>query len=216
MEQNNNVTEARAKITIAKYKRCSTDNQELQLQEDSLNKCISRLKEDNPNQTYEILDFEDKGVSGKTTEREGFKKMMDLVEKGKINLIIFTKLDRLARSLQDLLNITSKFQEKNVKFIVVEQSIDTSNANGRLLFQILGSFAEFERTIIRERMEAGRKKAEIIGTKSGKPCHRPHKEIDRDGVLFKYNQGMSMHSIAKFYNCSITPVRRIINEKNKS
>jgi len=213
MEQENNSSKAHTKITLAKYKRCSTDNQELTLQNDILEKQVNRLKEDNPTIEYEVLDFEDKGLSGKTTERPEFQKMMLLVDKGKINLIIFTKLDRLARSLQDLLNITSRLQDKGVKFIVVEQSIDTSNANGRLLFQILGAFAEFERTIIRERMESGRRKAEITGTKSGKPCHRPKKDIDKDGVRYKYKQGMSMHSIAKFYGCSITPVRRILKEQ---
>ena len=199
-------------IVIAKYKRCSTDNQELFLQDEILEKRIARLKEDNPNESYTILDFEDKAVSGKTAERIELKRMMSMIERKQINLVIFTKLDRLARSLQDLLNITSKFNEKDVKFIVAEQNIDTSNANGRLLFQILGSFAEFEREIIRERMESGRKKAELTGTKSGKPCHRPKLSLDKDGVIYKYKNGMSMHSIAKIYNVSITPVRRIINE----
>lgn len=212
MEQNNNIIKAENKITIAKYKRCSTDNQELTLQDESIEKHLRRLKEDNPTKNYEIIDFEDKGISGKTTERPELQRMLDLVERGKIQLIIFTKLDRLARSLQDLLNITAKLESKGVKFIVVEQNIDTTNYQGKLLFQILGAFAEFERNIIGERMLAGRKKAEIVGTKSGKPCHRPNKDIDRDGVIFKFKQGMSMHSIAKFYNCSITPVRRIINE----
>ena len=213
MEQNNTSIKAQTKITIAKYKRCSTDNQELTLQDEILEKHIKRIREDNPNIIYEVLDFEDKGISGKTTERPDFQKMMDLVDKGKIQLLIFTKLDRLARSLQDLLNITSKLESKGVKFIVVEQNIDTSTSNGKLLFHILGAFAEFERTIIRERMDSGRKKAEITGTKSGKPCHRPNITIDEDGVRFKFQQGMSMHSIAKQYGVSITPIRRILSNK---
>jgi len=215
MEQNNNDTKARAKITIAKYTRCSTDNQELIIQNESINKHIERLKQDNINNDYEILEFDDYAVSGKNTTREGFQKMMALCEKKKIQLIIFTKLDRLARSLQDLLNTASRLESLGVKFIVTDQNLDTSTAQGRLLFQVIGAFAEFERTLIRERMTAGRKRAEIVGTKSGKPCHRPNKNIDRDGVIFKFNQGMSMHSIAKFYECSITPVRRIINELKK-
>ena len=211
MIENNNSSKAQTKITIAKYKRCSTDKQELELQEESLNRFIERLKEDNPNNIYEILDFKDQGVSGKNIEREDFKKMMELVDKGKIDFIIFTKLDRLARSLQDLLNIVSNLDKNGTKFIVVEQNIDTSNAQGKLLFQILGAFAEFERVIIRERMEAGRKKAELIGTKSGKPCNRPKVSIDEDGVKFKHKQGMTMHQIAKNYGVSITPIRRILN-----
>jgi len=138
--------------------------------------------------------------------------MMDFVEKGKIDIIIFTKLDRLARSLQDLLNTASRLESNGVKFIVVEQNLNTSTSQGKLLFHILGAFAEFERAMIRERMEAGRKKADLVGSKSGKPCHRPMVKIDEDGVKFKYNQGMSMTQIAKNYGVSITPIRRILNK----
>lgn len=211
-EEKNTSTKAQAKITLAKYKRCSTDNQELKLQDDILEKCISRIKEDNPEKEYMVLDFEDFAVSGKSTDRPEFKRMMELCEKKKIDVVLFTKLDRLARSLQDLLNTVSKLESKGIKFIVVEQNLDTSTSQGKLLFHILGAFAEFERTIIRERMESGRKKAELIGTKSGRPCHRPRVEIDKDGVKYKYKQGMSMNQISKFYNVSITPIRRILNE----
>ena len=64
-----------------------------------------------------------------------------------------------------------------------------------------------------ERMQEGRKKAEISGSKSGKPCHRPLIKIDEVGVRFKFRQGMSMHQIAKQYRVSITPIRTILNEK---
>ena len=213
MDEKNHSIKAQAKITLAKYKRCSTDNQELELQDEVLSKCVSRLKEDNPEKEYEVLDFEDFAVSGKSIDRPQFNKMMELCNKKKIDLIIFTKLDRLARSLQHLLNITSQLESNGIKFIVVEQNLDTSTSQGKLLFHILGAFAEFERTIIRERMEAGRKKAEIVGTKSGKPCHRPKVDIDVDGVKYKYKKGMSMTQIAKYYNVSITPIRRILNNK---
>jgi len=213
MDNNNTSIQAPAKITLAKYKRCSTDNQDpfFILQEEVLEKKINRIKEDNKEITYEVLNFEDFAVSGKNIDRPGFKRMMEIVDKGKIDIILFTKLDRLARSLQDLLNITSKLEARGVKFIVVEQNLDTSTSQGKLLFHILGAFAEFERAMIRERMEAGRKKADLVGSKSGKPCHRPMVKIDEDGVKFKYNQGMSMTQIAKNYGVSITPIRRILN-----
>ena len=103
--ENNNSIKAPALITIAKYKRVSTDNQELTLQNEILDKHIKRLKEDNPSKKYNVLDFEDFAQSGKNTERKQFQKMIELVEKNNIDLVIFTKLDRLGRSLQDLLNI---------------------------------------------------------------------------------------------------------------
>ena len=211
MEQNNHMIKAPAKMTIAKYRRVSTDNQELELQNDVLNRHIERLKEDNPETEYEVLDFKDFAVSGKTTERPEFKLMMAKVEKKQIQLIIFTKLDRLARSLQDLLNINSELEKNGVKITAIELQIDTSIYQGKLNFQIMGAFAEFERNITRERMELGRKKAELVGTKSGKPCHRPMVQIDEDGVRFKHKAGWSMHQIAKHYQVSITPIRRILN-----
>ena len=204
-------------ITIAKYRRCSTDNQELTLQDDVLNKFIDRLKEDNPDNEYEVLDFTDYAMSGKDTKRNDLQKMLELIDKGKIDIVIFTKLDRLARSLQDLLNMTSKFEEKNVQFIVVEQHLDTTTAQGKLLFHIIGAFSEFDRAMIRERLEAGRKKAELIGTKSGKPCHRPRSKIDEDGVKYKFNElKLSMTQIAKQYGVSITPIRRILKSHLES
>lgn len=212
MDGKNQSTKAQAKIRLATYRRCSTDNQLLVLQKESLDKYINRMKEDNPEVEYEIIDFEDFAVSGKSTERVNFRRMMELCEKRKIDIILFTKLDRLARSLQDLLNTASKLDSYGVKFIVVEQNLDTTTSQGKLLFHILGAFAEFERTIIRERMEAGRKKAELVGTKSGKPCHRPKVQIDEDGVKFKYSKGVSMNQIAKHYGVSITPIRRILND----
>ncbi len=212
-EQNSNIIKPQTKIVLAKYKRCSTDNQELVLQDEILEKHIKRMKEDNPEKEYEVLSFEDFAVSGKSMERLDFQKMMELCRKKRIDMILFTKLDRLARSLQDLLNTASLLESKNVEFIVVEQNLDTSTSQGKLLFHILGAFAEFERTIIRERMEAGRKRAELVGTKSGKPCHRPKVQIDEDGVKHKYQKGMSMHSIAKQYGVSITPIRRILKKE---
>jgi DNA invertase Pin-like site-specific DNA recombinase len=211
--ENNNLMNPCAKIVLAKYKRCSTDNQELKLQDEILEKHIVRMREDNPDKEYEVLDFEDFAVSGKTIERLDFQKMMVLCDKKKINIILFTKLDRLARSLQDLLNTASVLDSKGVKFIAVEQNLETTTSQGKLLFHILGAFAEFERTIIRERMEAGRKRAELVGTKSGKPCHRPKIDIDEDGVKYKYKQGRSMYSISKEYKVSITPIRRILKQE---
>ena len=103
-QNNNTVIKPHTKIVLAKYKRCSTDKQELKLQDEVLEKYIRRLREDNQDKIYEVLDFEDFAVSGKTIERLNFQKMMVLSEKNKIDMILFTKLDRLASRLQDLLN----------------------------------------------------------------------------------------------------------------
>jgi len=207
-------TKPQTKITIAKYKRCSTDNQELTLQDDVLEKEIKRFKEDNPLVEVEILNFEDFAMSGKNTkDRPALMEMMEKIDKRLINKVYVTKMDRLGRSLQDLLNLTDQMRKRETDFVVVEQKIDTSTPQGNLLFQIIGAFSEFERTIIRERMESGRKKALDTGiTKSGKPLHRPELILDDDGIMAKYEKGMSINKIAEVYKVSITPIRRILNK----
>lgn len=200
-------------ITVAKYKRCSTNRQELTNQNEKLDKTIERMKQDNPSVNYYILDFEDEAISGKSKDRPGLNKLLDKVRKKKIDMVIFTKLDRLGRSLQDLLSIVTELENHNVTFKSVEQDIDTRSPQGRLLFQVMGAFAEFERNIINERLQAGKESAKHKGTKSGNPMHRPKMKIDEDGVVYKFNNGMSMHQIAKSYGVSITPVRRILKDR---
>ena len=78
-----------------------------------------------------------------------------------------TKLDRIGRSLQHLLSLFEEFNSKGIHFIAVTQNIDTASASGRLQFQILGAFAEFERNIISERTKEGMRRAVGVG-KRGK------------------------------------------------
>ena len=212
MEQETIQVQAEEKkiIKLAVYMRCSTETQELILQEENSNKFITRLKEDNPKIDYVVSQYKDKGISGKNTNRPMLQKLLDDIRKKNVNCVIVTKLDRLGRSLQNLLEIVTEFKNNNVDFIVTDQHLDTTTPQGKLLFHILGAFAEFERELIKERMQGGRKKAELSGSKSGKPCHRPKTIIDEDGVIYKFKSGMSMNQISKSYNVSITPIRRIL------
>ncbi|MDP1729231.1 MAG: recombinase family protein [archaeon] len=201
--------ELKKEIRVALYLRCSTIEQELVLQLEALTKRVNRMKEDNPHITYIVTEYKDKGFSGKNKERPEFQKLMKDIEMKKIDCILITRLDRLSRSLQDLLNTTSTLKNNNCNLIVVEQNIDTSDAQGTLLFQIIGAFAEFERTLITERMTSGRKRAEQMGV----ICNRPKKSIDSDGIAYKFKSGWSMNQISKAYNVSITPIRRILRER---
>ena len=200
-------------IRLGLYMRCSTDTQELTIQTESLNKFVSRLKEDNPGIEYLIEPYKDRGASGKNLEREDLQRLLSDINKGLIDIVSITKLDRLGRSLQNLLELVTVFKNHGVDLVVTEQNLDTSTAQGKLLFHILGAFAEFEREMIKERMSTGRKKAELSGSKSGKPCHRPKSSLDEDGIVFKFQQGMSMNAISKHYQVSITPIRRILTSR---
>lgn len=208
----NNSSEVKTYVKVmAKYKRCSTDKQDLQQQDDALEKFIERHRQDNPNLEVKVEDYSDSGFSGKNSKRKELQKLIEKVKTGKIDVVIFTKLDRLARSLQDLLDITNEFRQYGTDFVVTEQQLNTTTPQGKLLFHIMGAFAEFERNLINERLRSGKERAKISGTKSGKPMHRPKKELDEDGIIHKFKyKGMSQNQIAKHYNISITPVRRVL------
>ena len=167
------------------------------------------------NWDYKI--YEDKGKTGANMDRDGFKKMMKDVGKEKPYAIVVTKIDRYARSLIDLLNSIQNLEEKGIGFISVEDSgIDTTSPNGRLLLQILGAFAEFERNMINSRTSAGREKARAMGVKFGRPALKTKngKFIDKKKVMELKEKGLSARAISKFMGCSITPVLKIINENS--
>ena len=96
-----------------------------------------------------------------------------------------------------------------------DSGIDTTSPNGRLLLQILGAFAEFERNMINSRTSAGREKAKAMGIKFGRPQYKTSKKnggkyIDPKKVLEMHEKNMSARSIAKYMGCSITPILEII------
>jgi DNA invertase Pin-like site-specific DNA recombinase len=118
------------------YARVSTQDQKLELQMDELTKY-----------GCEII-FKEK-LSGKTRERPELVKMLGQIRKG--DVVVVWKLDRLGRSLKDLIDMVSSFREKGVEFVSLKDGIDTATATGRFTFNIFASVAEIEREIIRER-----------------------------------------------------------------
>ena len=166
------------------------------------------------NWDYKI--YEDRAKTGANMDRVGYKKMMSDIEKEKPYAIVVAKIDRYARSLIDLLNSIQVLSEKDIGFISVQDSgIDTTSPNGRLLLQILGAFAEFERNMINSRTSAGREKARAMGVKFGRPALKIKNGtfIDKKKVIELKEKGLSARAISKFMGCSITPVLKIINEK---
>lgn len=136
------------------YARVSTKEQNLSLQIDALK--IAGC---------EII-FQEK-VSGATTERVELERLLSYLRNG--DTLIVWKLDRLARSLKDLLSMVNGFQIQKIGFISLNDPIDTTTAQGRLIFNIFGSLAEFEREIISERTNAGLASARARGKNGGRP-----------------------------------------------
>src|SRR6266849_5663888 len=91
----------------------------------------------------------------------------------KFDVVMAWSIDRLGRSLIDLLATVQNLEACGVDLYLDQQNIDTTTPSGKLLFQVTGAFAEFERSMIRQRVKAGLTKARVQGTKSGKPFGRP-------------------------------------------
>ncbi|EQD51991.1 resolvase domain-containing protein, partial [mine drainage metagenome] len=134
---------------------------------------------------YELEFFEDKAKSGKNTLRPDFERMLKSLDR-KPQIVIVSKIDRFARSLSDLLRTLEYLDQNDVGFVSVNDSgIDTTTPNGRLLLQILGAFAEFERNMINTRTKAGREQAQSKGVKFGRPALKTRNGsfIDRRKVM---------------------------------
>lgn len=142
------------------YARVSTEEQKPEHQ-------IEELKTMSSQQNIMIFDVYVDKVSGTKDSRPELNRLMFDMRKGLFNCVLIYKLDRLGRSLKHLITVCEEFNNKGIDLIVSSQGIDTSTATGKLLFNILGSVAEFERELISERTKLGQKNAKNIG-KRGK------------------------------------------------
>ena len=137
------------------YARCSTDEQNLDLQ-------IDALKAAGCEKIYQ-----DEGVSGAQIEREGLDRL--LAEIGDCDTLTVWKLDRLGRSLSFLIDFMDRCGKQGIGFHSLTDGIDTSTTGGKLVFHIMGALAEFERSLIVERTKAGMTAAKKRGKHVGRP-----------------------------------------------
>ena len=110
-------------------------------------------------------EFIDDGYTGKNTSRPSFKEMMDLARKRRFDVLLVWKLDRLSRSLKDLINTLDELGHLGIDFISYDNKLDTSSPTGKLSYQIIGAAAEFERDTISERVKTG-----LSNTRRSRQC----------------------------------------------
>lgn len=136
------------------YARVSTPDQDINGQ-------LTRLKDAGAQRTFHDV------VSGKTFERPGLAALLDYAREGDALMVV--RLDRLGRSLKELLRIVDEMKERGVALVSLEEKIDTSSAAGELVFHVFGAIAQFERRLIAERTRDGINAARASGRKPGRP-----------------------------------------------
>jgi DNA invertase Pin-like site-specific DNA recombinase len=189
---------------IAIYARVSTDKQTCENQLLELRIIAKRMG-------YEVVsEFIDNGISG-SKGREG-RPALDLMMKSatqrKFDMVMCWSIDRLGRSLQNLVEILNELQSMRIDLFFLQQGMDTSTPSGRMIFSVFGAIGEFERNLIRERVIAGQKRAIANGVKMG----RPSKMNDgmRSAIKLLREKGMGIKQIAKQLQVGIGTVYSVI------
>jgi len=154
------------------YARVSTQDQNLNLQLDSLEKAGAAVI------------YKEK-MTGTKKERPELEQLLKAISEG--DSVVVYKLDRISRSTKHLIELAETFEEKKVNFISIQDSIDTSTAMGRFFFRTMASIAELERDIISERTKSGLQSAKLRGRNGGRPSKDP-KLVERALKLHSSNQ----------------------------
>ncbi len=157
-------------------------------------------------------EFADNGISGAKGRdgRPGLEKLMQAVARREIDLVMAWSVDRLGRSLQDLIGLLGELHGKHVDLYLHQQGLDTSTPAGKALFQMMGVFAEFERAMIRERVNAGLARAKAEGKRLGRPRNDNAKQ--RAAVARLRKQGVGILKIAREVGTGTSYVQRVVAE----
>ena len=159
-------------VRVAIYSRVSTDHQTTENQERELHAIADRM-------SWTVVKvYRDQGVSGaKSREnRPAFDALCKDASRRQFDLIAAWSVDRLGRSLQDLVGFLTEVHALGINLLLHQQGIDTTTPAGKALFQMMGVFAEFERAMIRERVKSGLERARAQGMTLGRPHIDPVKE----------------------------------------
>jgi DNA invertase Pin-like site-specific DNA recombinase len=178
------------------YVRVSTDDQNPDLQLTALNKAGCRQI------------FKDEGVSGATAHRPALGRCLKTLSAG--DTLIVWKLDRLGRSLRDLIQMLDDLRSRGVRFQSLTEAIDTETPTGRAMWQMIGVLAELERSLITERTRAGVKAAQARGVKFGRKQKLSKHQIDHARKLT--GDGESVPQIARLFGVDRATVYRALQK----
>lgn len=188
---------------VALYTRVSTDSQTPFNQERELREVAGRMG-------WQIVEvYQDAGVSGAKTraERPAFDRLCKDATRRRFDMVMAWSVDRLGRSLQDLVGFLSELHALDIDLFLHQQGLDTTTPAGKALFQMMGVFAEFERSMIRERVKSGLVRARAQGTTLGRPTLRADKEAAIRADL--QAGGVGIRKLAEKHGVGTGTVQRI-------
>jgi DNA invertase Pin-like site-specific DNA recombinase len=189
----------------ALYVRVSTDAQTLENQ-------IRELRQIAERRGWDVVEvYRDAGISGAKGRngRPGLDTMLKDANRRKFDIVMAWAIDRVGRSLSDLLDTIQHLEACGVDLFLDQQAIDTTTPMGKLVFQLTGAFAEFERTMIRQRIKAGLKRAVAQGVKLGRP--KIDSATERK-VRKQLAKGVGILKVARSLGIGTGTVHRISNE----
>jgi DNA invertase Pin-like site-specific DNA recombinase len=157
-------------------------------------------------------EYVDQGVSGSKESRPALNRLMTDAQKCKFDAVLVWKIDRFGRSLKHLVNSLADLSAYGIAFISLRDNLDLSTPSGRLMFQIIGAMAEFERALIQERVRAGLRNAKAKGKRIG----RPRQLVDLSRVLELRAEGLPWRAISKRLKLGMGTVYRAISSDPKA
>ena len=190
---------------VALYVRVSTDHQTIKNQERELEAVAER-------HGWQVLSiFKDQGISGAKgrDKRPGLDKLMQAVSRKEFDLVAAWSVDRLGRSLLDLVQVLQELHGKGIDLYLHQQGIDTTTPSGKAMFQMMGVFAEFERSIIHERVMAGLARAKAEGTQLGRRATVTNDTAKVQAIRTDHAAGKSLREIAQKHGVGHSTVARL-------
>jgi DNA invertase Pin-like site-specific DNA recombinase len=153
-----------------------------------------------------VKEYVDKGISGSKERRPALDNLLTDCRRRAVDCVVVYRYDRFARSLRQLVNALEEFRALGIDFVSLHEGVDTSTPNGRLVFGIFASIAEFERELIRDRVKSGL----ALAKSRGKCLGRPRVNVDRLRIATLRNEGRSWAEICDVLGISKGTAQRAV------
>jgi DNA invertase Pin-like site-specific DNA recombinase len=185
-------------MRCAIYARVSTADQSTSMQQRDLHKLAGA-------RGFEVVtEYCDEGQSGAKNSRPALDRMLADARRGKFQVLLVWRLDRLGRSLAHLIRLLEDFKVWNVELVSFSEGLDFTTSTGKLFYSLLGAFSEFEREVIRERVRSGMRNARARGVKLG----RKVVDVDAAEVRRLRSEGRSFRAISREMGVSAATIHK--------